>query len=221
MRWVTHVIGCVFHETNPVTVMTIQPGLALVAFSSFAIGSCSQSVNSVYHDVMYVTEFPVAVGLHWTYEVRRKYAVKPDTLTVRITGRTTIAGVGEAYVWEYKGWDRSYVRWTVQRHDTLLTFDDQKYPSESIVFPLRVGATWNGPKAGTTTTVQQRLDTSVQSRPFWNCLALDRDSWGYNYRAHDRILLAPGIGLVHGVYGELDLGALNADTLELISFGRD
>ncbi len=104
--------------------------------------------------VINVSEFPLALGNEWAYEIRDSSGIVQDTVAVKVVGYSAPVPGAETSIWELHSARGGVPRFLVDaetlfvsRSDSTISFQAQNqcYSHLTLGFPLRTGNHWRTP----------------------------------------------------------------------------
>jgi len=168
------------------------------------LGSCTDDPPTGNKDGKGNVDFPNAIGMLWKYQVYDSLTQITDTVWLSLTDTLTSGSNGFVTRRSEKHVRAGLFDWQYLhfRGDTLEILDsvDASSAGETVVFPLDLGSSWQGPVSADDTSVVTlvgRID--VPAGPFNDGARIDR-SWNLDFEGGgnwSQTWLVPDIGMVY------------------------
>lgn len=144
--------------------------------------------------------FPNQIGNTWIYSFYDSVTNNADTVTIKITGETTLPDNKRATIWQRKFSNYTDTFLVSIYADTVRIIPKQNIYVEWIntkfIFPLYVGLKWVGDFIRDTCMVVEKSSYTVPAGSFTNTFRIDEWWMGFNDYGAKSIWFVPKVGIV-------------------------
>jgi len=200
--------------------------LLIATWTVLVIAACKKNDQSLGDVSLKSTEFPLAVGDKWVYQVNDYNSNTSDTITLAITGSQSLPGNTTSYRCDITIHGAVVDSGTWLADGKIFTYQGLNPNSYSyfgnikLQFPCTTGGNWPGIYPTDTVRLISRIDsTAILGREYHPVFSLRRSfQLQGNYSQVQNVLIAPNIGIINQSLDIFSGGPLQNQGFSLISW---